>query len=355
LLERFGIKLVVLKSEVEMPKLRELFPGLTGKQLQTGLELAKAMPAETPIAGIDAVVKLGEQMLKDNLTPPDRQAGFNAVLAVANDLVDLGKLGHVYLHVHELRLSDPVCRLLTADRAFALDSFKLAEAVFTGFPGSANVTDVEQTLHRVGLRRDVAGELAYYNLPDPTSAVVSVPKPLPKLEFELAYGNFVEISGATSIKHGDTVLCSWLNSTTWRHALDGRVLFILQLLPVEKLIRLHALGFGQHPSEFADAVNPHMGSAIFATMLETFVAALERRVQNGKITTFDANALDGLIAELQEAKVDSMASTLFFKHLFFEALNMGAVLGAQWPRMLVGGNTLSAPTPTAKITGPTTE
>jgi hypothetical protein len=352
LLRRFSIKLVPFKSEIEMPKLAPLFPGLTGQQLRTGIELARAMPAETPVEGIEAVVKFAEQMLKDNLTAQDRQLGYNAVLGVADDLVDLGKLGHLYLHAQEMPLNDQVWKILTADSAFALDPFKLAEAVFTCFPGSANVTDDAQTLHRVRLDRNVDGELVYYPLPDPTSAVVPVPKPLPRMDFQLAYGNFVEISGATNIKHGNTVSCSWLNSTTWRHALDGRVLFILRLLPAEKLIRLFALGFGQHPSEFADAVNPHMGSAIFSTMLETFVAAVERHVQDGKLTTFDATVLDGLIAALQEAKVDSMTSTLFFKHLFFEALNMGAVLGAQWPRMLVGGNTVSAPSLTTSTTAP---
>ena len=167
----------------------------------------------------------------------------------------------------------------------------------------------------------------------------------PVTEFELAYGNVVEISGAQNLLHDDQFACSWLNSTTWRHALDGRVLFILFYSPGEQKLKLFALGFGQHWSKVADAINPDLGSAVFSTMLETFLAALERYIKTTAPKTFDSSVLDALILSLKTSKVETMALPLYLKHLFFEVLNLGAIPGAQWTRMIMGANTTSSPSP----------
>lgn len=299
-----------------------------------GAQLAETTKEAVPEQAVHEIIAFFRAKFDTVLTPEERERGMRAIALRAKK----EKKGHVYGHVLSVRVSDEVMKAFVAGTD--IDPLDMATTCFQAFPGSFDAEGSPNAA--VGKTiRDIDGSL----LPDLEVLAVT---PEDQHLYELGVGNDVIISSATRVLEGHP-LYAWINSTTYRHTFDGRVVFFLVPDFATHSIMLIALGYGAHPMEavpvvgrFPDWLNVNLGAVVFDTMLASLVEAVELHVRTKKVTKLTAADLAAIRTGL-ELPLPSLSERLILRHLVLELFGLLSIPTLQASRMVAGGNTTAAP------------
>ncbi|MFC7617036.1 hypothetical protein ACFQV2_29985 [Actinokineospora soli] len=248
------------------------------------------------------------------------------------------KSGHVYGHVLSFPVSDALMKAFV--EGTDIDPLTMATACFQAFPGSFDAEGSPNAA--VGKTiRDLEGAR------EPDLEVLAV-TPEGQHLYELGVGNDVIISSATRVLETHP-LYAWINSTTYRHTFDGRVVFFLVPDFATRSFILIALGFGAHPMEpipvvghIPDWLNVNFGAVVFDTMLASLVEAAEHHIRTKKVTKLTNADLAAICASL-ELPLPTLSESLVLRHVVLELIGLLSIPTLQASRMIAGGNTTAAP------------